>query len=148
MLTLVTEGKKRYLPLLLLGDEQESMIDRYLEEGALYIWKEGEETAGVCVVTDQGNGVLELKNIAVDSRFQRRGIGRAMIEALAKRYRGSYRVLLAGTGEAPSTLGFYQHCGFTYSHRVKDFFLQYDHPIVEEGVQLKDMMYFQRTLEP
>lgn len=148
MLTLVTEGKKRYLPLLLLGDEQESMIDRYLEEGALYIWKEGEETAGVCVVTDQGNGVLELKNIAVDPRFQRRGIGRAMIEALAKRYRGSYRVLLAGTGEAPSTLGFYQHCGFTYSHRVKDFFLQYDHPIVEGGVQLKDMVYFQRTLEP
>ena len=148
MLTLVTEGKKRYLPLLLLGDEQESMIDRYLEEGALYIWKEGEETAGVCVVTDQGNGVLELKNIAVDPRFQRRGIGRAMIEALAKRCRGSYRVLLAGTGEAPSTLGFYQHCGFTYSHRVKDFFLQYDHPIVEEGVQLKDMVYFQRTLEP
>ena len=148
MLTLVTEGKKRYLPLLLLGDEQESMIDRYLEEGALYIWKEGEETAGVCVVTDQGNGVLELKNIAVDPRFQRRGIGRAMIEALATRYRGSYRVLLAGTGEAPSTLGFYQHCGFTYSHRVKDFFLQYDHPIVEEGVQLKDMVFFQRTLEP
>lgn len=148
MLTLVTEEKKRYLPLLLLGDEQESMIDRYLEEGALYIWKEGEETAGVCVATDQGNGVLELKNIAVDPRFQRRGIGRAMIEALAKRYRGSYRVLLAGTGEAPSTLGFYQHCGFTYSHRVKDFFLQYDHPIVEEGVQLKDMVYFQRTLEP
>lgn len=148
MLTLVTEGKKRYLPLLLLGDEQESMIDRYLEEGALYIWKEGEETAGVCVVTDQGNGVLELKNIAVAPRFQRRGIGRAMIEALAKQYRGSYRVLLAGTGEAPSTLGFYQHCGFTYSHRVKDFFLQYDHPIVEEGVQLKDMVYFQRTLEP
>lgn len=148
MLTLVTEEKKRYLPLLLLGDEQESMIDRYLEEGALYIWKEGEETAGVCVVTDQGNGVLELKNIAVDPRFQRRGIGRAMIEALAKRYQGSYRVLLAGTGEAPSTLGFYQHCGFTYSHRVKDFFLQYDHPIVEEGVQLKDMVYFQRTLEP
>ena len=148
MLTLVTEGKKRYLPLLLLGDEQESMIDRYLEEGALYIWKEGEETAGVCVVADQGNGVLELKNIAVAPRFQRRGIGRAMIEALAKRYRGSYRVLLAGTGEAPATLGFYQHCGFTYSHRVKDFFLQYDHPIVEEGVQLKDMVYFQRTLEP
>ncbi len=148
MLTLVTEGKKRYLPLLLLGDEQESMIDRYLEEGALYIWKEGEETAGVCVVVDQGDGVLELKNIAVDPRFQRRGIGRAMIEALAKRYRGSYRVLLAGTGEAPSTLGFYQHCGFTYSHRVKDFFLQYDHPIVEEGVQLKDMVFFERTLEP
>lgn len=148
MLALVTEGKKRYLPLLLLGDEQESMVDRYLGQGALYIWKEGKETAGVCVVVNQEEGVLELKNIAVAPRFQRRGIGRAMIEALAKRYRGSYRVLLAGTGEAPSTINFYQHCGFTYSHRVKDFFLQYDHPIVEEGVQLKDMVYFQRKLEP
>lgn len=27
----VVSGKRRYLPLLLLGDEQEDMIDRYLE---------------------------------------------------------------------------------------------------------------------
>ena len=27
---IVTEQKKRYLELLLLGDEQENMIDRYL----------------------------------------------------------------------------------------------------------------------
>ena len=32
----VTEDKKRYLPLLLLADEQESMIDRYLEQGDLF----------------------------------------------------------------------------------------------------------------
>ena len=143
----VKTDKKRYLDLLLLADEQEDMVDRYLEQGTMYVL-EDDGIKAECVVTDEGDGVLELKNIAVDPRFQRRGIGRAMIEALAKRYRGSYRVLLAGTGEAPSTLGFYQHCGFTYSHRVKDFFLQYDHPIVEEGVQLKDMVYFQRTLEP
>lgn len=69
-----------------------------------------------------------------------------MVQALAQRYRGKYRVLQAGTGEVPSTMGFYQRCGFTLSHRVKDFFLQYDHPIVEDGVQLKDMVYFQREL--
>lgn len=33
----VTAGKKRYLSLLLLADEQESMIDRYLERGDLYV---------------------------------------------------------------------------------------------------------------
>lgn len=29
----ITGNKKRYLDLLLLADEQESMIDRYLERG-------------------------------------------------------------------------------------------------------------------
>lgn len=28
----ITEEKKQFLDLLLLGDEQESMIDRYLDE--------------------------------------------------------------------------------------------------------------------
>jgi hypothetical protein len=31
----VTENKKRYLDLLLLADEQENMIDRYLLNGDL-----------------------------------------------------------------------------------------------------------------
>ena len=146
MLVFIAQNKKDYLPLLLLGDEQESMIHRYLERGALYVWQERKEVLGVCVVTEEGDGVLELKNIAVAPNFQRRGIGRKMIQALVERYRGKYRMLQAGTGEAPSTMNFYRSCGFTLSHRVKDFFLQYDHPIVEDGVQLKDMVYFQRTL--
>ena len=146
MLSWIAENKKDYLPLLLLGDEQESMIDRYLQRGTLYAWREGEQVQGVCLVTDEGDGVLELKNIAVAPAFQRKGVGKAMVQALAQRYRGKYRVLQAGTGEVPSTMGFYQSCGFTLSHRVKDFFLQYDHPIVEDGVQLKDMVYFQREL--
>ncbi len=146
MLVLAEKDKKNYLPLLLLGDEQESMIHRYLERGTLYLWQVEQEVQGVCLVTDEGDGVLELKNIAVAPAFQRQGIGRAMIEALVQRYRGSYRMLQAGTGEVPSTMGFYQSCGFTLSHRVKDFFLQYDHPIVEDGVQLRDMVYFRREL--
>lgn len=146
MLSLIAQNKKDYLPLLLLGDEQESMIDRYLERGTLYVWREGEEVQGVCLVTEEGDGVLELKNIAVAPSFQRKGVGKAMIQALAERYEGEYRVLQAGTGEVPSTMNFYQSCGFTLSHRVKDFFLQYDHPIVEDGVLLRDMVYFRREL--
>lgn len=146
MLSLIAQNKKDYLPLLLLGDEQESMVDRYLERGTLYVWREGEEVQGVCVVTEEGDGVLELKNIAVAPSFQRKGVGKAMIQALAERYEGEYRVLQAGTGEVPSTMNFYQSCGFALSHRVKDFFLQYDHPIVEDGVLLRDMVYFRREL--
>ena len=34
---LVTSDKKEFLDLLLLADEQESMIDRYLERGDMFV---------------------------------------------------------------------------------------------------------------
>ena len=38
----VKRNKKQYLPLLLLADEQEDMIDRYLESGTLKLrtWRQ------------------------------------------------------------------------------------------------------------
>ena len=44
--------KKDYLALLLLADEQESMIDRYLERGEMFAMRKGEKTLAVIVVTD------------------------------------------------------------------------------------------------
>ena len=64
----VETGKKQYLDLLLLADEQEDMIDRYLERGTMYVL-EDDGVKAECVVTDEGNGVLELKNIAVKPDF-------------------------------------------------------------------------------
>ena len=32
----VNENKKQFISLLLLADEQENMIDRYLEKGTMY----------------------------------------------------------------------------------------------------------------
>lgn len=58
----VTEDKKRYLPLLLLADEQENMIDRYLDRGAMFVLDDG-GVKGECVVTDEGNGILELLSL-------------------------------------------------------------------------------------
>ena len=37
----VVGNKKDYLPLLLLADEQEDMIDRYLGKGEMYLAKDG-----------------------------------------------------------------------------------------------------------
>ena len=36
-ITEIKENKKEYLELLLLADEQENMIDRYLEKGTMYV---------------------------------------------------------------------------------------------------------------
>ena len=61
----VNENKKQFIALLLLADEQENMIDRYLEKGTMYVLEDNDVKAE-CVVTDEGNGILEIKNIAVD----------------------------------------------------------------------------------
>ena len=143
----VTEDKRRFLPLLLLADEQEDMIDRYLDRGTLYVLRDPDPRA-LCVVTDEG-GVLELKNLAVAPEFQRMGYGRRLVEFLLERYKGAYAALRVGTGDSPLTVPFYQRCGFVYSHRVEGFFLDhYDHPIFEGGVRLTDMLYFQQPLSP
>ncbi|MBO8482498.1 MAG: GNAT family N-acetyltransferase [Bacteroidetes bacterium] len=145
----VKADKKRYLSLLLVGDEQESMIDRYLERGEMYVMQDmSGMPAAVAVVTDEGDGVLELKNIAVDSRFQGKGYGRKMIEFLCRHYRERFRVLTAGTGDSRKTMSFYRNCGFGYSHTIEDFFVKnYDHAIIEEGKALKDMVYFKRNIQ-
>lgn len=142
----LAEGKKRYLSLLLLADEQENMIDRYLERGTMFVLDDG-GVKGACVVTDEGQGVLEIKNLAVEPACHRMGYGRALIDFVAARYRGQYAVLQVGTGDSPLTIPFYEACGFVRSHRVENFFVDYyDHPIFEGGKQLKDMVYLRREL--
>lgn len=142
----IETDKKHYLGLLLLADEQEDMVDRYLERGTMYVLEDNGVKAE-CVVTDEGGGVLELKNIAVEPEFQGRGYGKALVEFLIRTYIGQYTVLQVGTGDSPTTIPFYEACGFCRHHLVKNFFIDYyDHPIYECGVQLVDMVYLQRKL--
>ena len=142
----VETDKKRYLDLLLLADEQEDMIDRYLERGTMYVLMD-DGVKAECVVTDEGDGILELKNIAVKPAAQGKGYGKAIVDFLVRTYTGQYAVLQVGTGDSPSTIPFYEACGFRRHHLVKNFFTDhYDHPIYEGGVQLVDMVYLQREL--
>lgn len=144
----IISDKRRFLPLLLMADEQESMIDRYLMRGEMFAMYTN-DSAPVCiaVVTDECNGVCELKNIAVEPIHQRHGYGRQMIEWLCKHYGGRYHTMIVGTGDSRQTVSFYRNCGFSYSHSVPDFFTQnYDHPIIEDGKVLRDMIYFERRI--
>lgn len=143
----ISREKKTYLSLLLLADEQEDMIDRYLERGDMYVLEDEGKACAVIVVTDEGGGVLEIKNLAVAPAFQKRGFGRMMIDFAAKHYRNAFHTLLVGTGDSPLTIPFYERCGFVRSHVVKDFFTDhYDHPIIEDGVLLKDMIYLKMPI--
>ena len=145
-ITEVKENKKQYLSLLLLADEQEDMIDRYLENGTMYVLEDN-GIKGECVVTDEGEGILEIKNIATVPEHQGKDYGKALIDFVAAKYAGKYSVLQVGTGDSPLTIPFYEECGFTRSHCIPSFFTEnYDHPIFECGVQLVDMIYLRKSL--
>ena len=142
----IKANKKQFLPLLLLADEQEDMIDRYLDRGTMYVLDD-DGVKCECVVTDEGAGVLEIKNIATKPEDQGKGYGKALIDFVAEKYKGNYSILQVGTGDSPLTVPFYEKCGFVRSHSIKNFFIDhYDHPIYEAGIQLMDMIYFQKRI--
>jgi len=142
----VTGAKKEYIDLLLLADEQESMIDKYLERGEMFVLDDNGIKAE-CVITKEADGIYELKNIAVLPECQRKGYGKSLIEFLSAYY-SDCNVMYVGTGDCHSALAFYNSCGFTESHRIKNFFIDnYNHPMFEDGKQLIDMVYLKRNLK-
>ncbi len=147
MIKAVTDNKEQYMDLLLIGDEQEDMVRRYLDRGDLFVWEENSEAVAVCVITREGDGVCELKNIAVSPGYQRKGIGRKMLRFAEEYCRSFADKLILGTGDSPLTVPFYEKCGYSRAHTVKNFFVDnYDHPIFEGGVRLVDMIYFEKEL--
>ena len=140
-------NKRAYLPLLLLADEQESMIDLYLDRGTMFVLEEDGIIKGECVVTDEGEGVLEIQNLAVARAWQGKGYGKKLIEYVVERYKDPYEILQVGAGDSPLTVPFYEHCGFVRHHVLKNYILDhYDRPIFEGGKQLFDKVYLRMPI--
>jgi GNAT superfamily N-acetyltransferase len=142
----ITDHKKQFLDLLLLADEQENMIDKYLPNGDLFALYD-DDLKSVCVVAPINSETCELKNIATYPHYQGNGYGRALIGFIAGFYKNKYKTMLVGTGETPAILSFYKSCGFEESHRVKNFFTDhYDHLMFDGDIQLVDMIYLKKQL--
>lgn len=143
----ITIDKKRYMSLLLIGDESEAMIDRYLDHGRLFVGFLGNTPIAVVVVTAIDADTVEVKNLAVDEKHRNKGIGHAMLRHVETIYPA--KDIILGTGETPSTLRFYESCGFTPYDHIPDFFTDnYPRPIIEEGITLKDMLLLRKKNSP
>lgn len=137
----ITENKEQFMDLLLLADEQESMIRKYLDRGELFALYDS-DLKTVCVVTQEDEDTCEIKNIATYEKEQGKGYGGLMIKHVIENCKDKCNTLLVGTGDDDKTLSFYRKFGFVYSHTVKNFFVDnYDHEMFENGKQLIDMIY-------
>ncbi len=142
--------KKNYpTRLLQLADPSEKLA--YLEQGHVYVaTDEGDAVPiAVYVLLELGEGVAEIKNIAVSQHRQGQGIGKKMLDHAAQTAKQmGCQSLLIGTGNSSlGQLGLYQKMGFELDSIKKDYFLQnYAEPIIENGIQCKHMVMLRKPL--
>jgi len=143
---IIRENKKDFLDLLLLADEQEDMIDRYLERGTLFALYD-DDLKSICVVTDEGNGTFEIQSLATYPESRGKGYAGSLIDHVCDHYKDKGTFMILGTGDVPGILTFYEKSGFTFSHRIENYFTEhYKEPIIEDGVRLIDKIYLRRDL--
>ncbi|MBU4540279.1 GNAT family N-acetyltransferase [uncultured Acetobacterium sp.] len=139
-------AKTEYMDLLLIADEQISMIEKYLYRGDMFALRD-DDIRAICIITQEQPGIFEIKNIVTVPKYQRKGYGQNLISFIVDYYRKLGSELYVGTGDSPTILRFYERCGFVKSHVAKNFFIDnYDHPMYEDGQQLVDMIYLKRNL--
>ncbi len=143
----ITANKTDYTDILLIGDEDENMISKYIEQSTVFALYANNALTSVCAVITTDNETIEIKNLATYPEYQNKGYASALIDFVCNKYKTEFKYLILGTGENNKTLSFYKNRGFKETHRLKNFFIEnYSHPIFEDGKQLKDMIYLKKIL--
>lgn len=140
----IDEGREAFRELLLMADPEWAVVEKYLYQGEMYALFVGETAVAEALVTYRPDGACELKNLAVDPAFQRKGYARMLVEHVAREMSGRFEKMYVGT----SGPGLYERMGFVRAYTVENFFVDnYSEPIWDEGELLKDMHYLVRDLK-
>ncbi|NLI64906.1 MAG: GNAT family N-acetyltransferase [Bacteroidales bacterium] len=137
--------------LLLLADETQEAIDKYIYESKLFYayTKLNPIPIGVIALYQVSSSVLEIKNIAIDNQEQNKGYGKQLIDfSIQYATENLYKELIVGTGDTSSqSINFYLKNGFQPYNIRPNFFLEnYPFPIYENGKQMQHMILFKRII--
>jgi aminoglycoside 6'-N-acetyltransferase I len=135
--------------LLVLSDVNRALIDGYLLRSRLYLMEVANQVVGVGVWQVYDEGVGEILNIAIAPDYQKKGLGKVLLQSMADAAQGcGVRRLLIATGN-PSIrqIALYQQQGFDLIDIDRNYFLRhYPEPIWENGIQCKHQLIFQKQL--
>ena len=123
------------------------MINKYLQDGELFVLTYKETIACVAVVIKVDNNTVELKNIITAKKYRGQGYGKKMLKYLADNYKQKYKKMLVGTSE--NNIPFYVKQGFDkYEKTIKNYFIDnYDEEIIDGNLQCIDMYYYSKDLK-
>ncbi|MBS1600568.1 MAG: GNAT family N-acetyltransferase [Bacteroidetes bacterium] len=135
--------------LLLDADPSMAAIEKYLDFSDIHIALFEGKTIGVFVLLTLNAATLEIKNIAVDERFQGYGIGTFLLASATQiAIDKGFKTIVIGTSNASvGQLYLYQKSGFEITSIKYNFFLDnYTEPIFENGIQCKHMIVLEKQL--
>ena len=141
------DNKEQYMDLLLDADPSKEFIQKYLEEGELFVLTYKDDVACVAVVKKIDDETIELKNIATKEVYRGQGYGKKMLKYLADNYKQKYEKMIVGTSE--NNIPFYVKQGFDkYEKTIKNFFVDnYAEEIWDRDLQCIDMYYYSKDLK-
>ena len=128
--------------LLLLADENVESINKYIFDSIVYCVKNNGNAIAAFCLYEIDKSTIELKNIAVAEKYQNNGIGSKIISYIKELCKNKYLNIIVGTGDCGiQQINFYEKNGFRKSDIRKNFFIEnFEKPIFENGIQLKDMI--------
>jgi len=138
--------------LFALAEDSPRALAAYIDRGRVFIALAGDTVVGHLQLTGTARvREIEIKNMAVDPALQRRGVGRALVEAAAElaRNEGRSRLVVATGAADTGNLRFYQRLGFRMHSIERDAFLQaagYELGLAIGGVELRDRVWLDRDL--
>lgn len=140
-------NKEQYIDLLLEADPSKKIIEKYLQDGELFILTYKEEVACAAAVTKVDENTCELKNITTVEKYRGQGYGKKMIKYLFDNYKQKYDKMLVGTSE--NNIPFYVKQGFDkYEKTIKNYFIDnYDKEIIDGDLHCIDMYYYSKNLK-
>jgi ribosomal protein S18 acetylase RimI-like enzyme len=151
-ITILKINKEEEIPydLLLLADPSMHMINSYLKRSAIYIAKLNGNTIGTFVLLSLSKEAIEIKNIAVDTAYQNKGIGQLLLKYAIEIAKGKgYLSILIGTANSSNQqLYLYQKLGFKLIKTQENFFTEnYTPAIFENGLQAQHLLILSKSLQ-
>lgn len=137
--------------LLLDADPEKEIVDGYIHQSEIGILERDNKIVG-CIVFQIRSNEAELMNVAVDSNYQKQGLGAALVEYALKEIGEKkpftpFSVLVKTGNSTLPALALYKSQGFKEIQQIKDYFLtHYSEPIYEEGILLTDQIILSQII--
>jgi len=135
------------MSLLLIADPNQQVVRSYINNAKILVARDDEIIVGIGVLASE-NSSSEIKNLSILEGYRGIGIGKRLVTELANLARlNGANILEVGTGNSSlPQLAFYQKCGFRV-HRIEiGYFDSYPEPIIENGIQCRDLVCLQIKL--
>jgi GNAT superfamily N-acetyltransferase/catechol 2,3-dioxygenase-like lactoylglutathione lyase family enzyme len=135
-----------------MAEDSAAQLDSYLDAGQVLVALAGDRVVGHLQLVDTADAhQSEIKNMAVEASYRRRGIGRTLIQAAIEIVRAQHRsMLVVATAAADiDNLRFYQRAGFRMRSVERDAFTPtagYSPQTSLDGIDLRDRVWLELSL--